>query len=398
MNPGKFINLDVPFKHGNDYVSFDDQATQILTKAKALIDAGSKGVAITYSANFHQTRTIEQVYFNGGWDTVIQGDNQAQTMISMVKLQHSTFAELQGKMRICPISTMQGSAQIGESWTQELHKGILIADLDRVERYLESGWDVLGWQNQITVNDPSHPYAVGGGIVKLDTAINDLIQGRLIRLHKKYSSSSAANLAAAPIKNTPSWPPTPQPKSVNINGQDYSLVAFYYPGHDTPWDKIYQGQVFTNFFPCQINLTINEISATFHTAEAAFQSTKWWDNDSNRQRFEKTTTGDEAYHLKKRLADPNFSYAGLGRDGAMQKVLADKFSDPNFKKLLLGTGDAYLLEHNAKKGIDRYWSDNHDGTGHNMLGKSLMELRKLFGGKGEPDGSYSVKDFTEQVL
>lgn len=50
-----------------------------------------------------------------------------------------------------------------------------------------------------------------------------------------------------------------------------------------------------------------------------------------------------------------------------------KFRDPTMKQLLLGTGDALLVEHTTN---DAYWADNGDGTGYNQLGVMLMCLRK----------------------
>ncbi len=192
--------------------------------------------------------------------------------------------------------------------------------------------------------------------------------------------------------------PTPNPKPVTIHGQPYHLVAFYYPGHDTAWDKIYQGQFLGNFYACHITVTINGITASFFTAEAAFQATKWWHDAIARKQFEDASDGDAALAAKKKQhTSPDLSYAGLGRDGAMKEILTQKFSDPLFQQALLLTGPAYLLEHNAAPNRDHYWSDNHDGTGANMLGKTLMEIRALYGGAAAPLGNYKVADFTAAV-
>ena len=43
-------------------------------------------------------------------------------------------------------------------------------------------------------------------------------------------------------KDTPMTTPlplAPKPKAITINGQPYTLVAFYYPGHDMPWDIVF---------------------------------------------------------------------------------------------------------------------------------------------------------------
>ena len=43
------------------------------------------------------------------------------------------------------------------------------------------------------------------------------------------------------------------------------------------------------------------------------------------------------------------------------------------QEILLGTGDALLVEHTNK---DNYWGDGGDGRGKNMLGRILMEVRE----------------------
>lgn len=189
----------------------------------------------------------------------------------------------------------------------------------------------------------------------------------------------------------------PKPSTAIINEQPYELIAYYYPGKNTSWDNHYQAPFLGNFWEAPLTLTINSIVANFHTAEAAFQATKWWNNDGIRNQFEGAQSGDEAFHIKKHLSTPpDYSYAGLGRDDAMKAVVEAKFKDATLKSGLLATGDAYLLEHNSHLGRDAYWSDNHDGTGQNMLGITLMNLRKTLGGKGN---TYQgpIKDMTENV-
>lgn len=62
------------------------------------------------------------------------------------------------------------------------------------------------------------------------------------------------------------------------------------------------------------------------------------------------------------------------KDDIMRKVVKAKFvQHPDLKEMLLGTGDAILIEHTEN---DRYWGDGGDGSGKNMLGKVLMEVRK----------------------
>jgi N-glycosidase YbiA len=61
------------------------------------------------------------------------------------------------------------------------------------------------------------------------------------------------------------------------------------------------------------------------------------------------------------------------KEGIMLKALKYKFTQyAGLKALLLGTGNAEIIEHSPK---DSYWADGGDGTGKNRLGKLLMLLR-----------------------
>lgn len=61
------------------------------------------------------------------------------------------------------------------------------------------------------------------------------------------------------------------------------------------------------------------------------------------------------------------------KDDVMREAVRAKFTQhEDCKGLLLNTGDAELIEHTTN---DNYWADNGDGTGKNMLGKILMEIR-----------------------
>lgn len=60
---------------------------------------------------------------------------------------------------------------------------------------------------------------------------------------------------------------------------------------------------------------------------------------------------------------------------AMEDVLLAKFSQYRYlKQLLLGTGDAKLIEDSP---IDSFWGVGADGRGRNELGKALMKIRDV---------------------
>jgi ribA/ribD-fused uncharacterized protein len=89
-----------------------------------------------------------------------------------------------------------------------------------------------------------------------------------------------------------------------------------------------------------------------------------------------------------RLADSPMEVAKMGRDrnrplrkdwetvkdDIMREALRAKFTQhEDLKKILLETGNAHLVEHTKN---DSYWADGGDGSGKNMLGILLMELRE----------------------
>lgn len=62
------------------------------------------------------------------------------------------------------------------------------------------------------------------------------------------------------------------------------------------------------------------------------------------------------------------------KDNVMREALYAKFTQhADLKQRLLNTGTATLVEHTIN---DNYWADGGDGTGKNMLGILLMELRE----------------------
>ena len=61
------------------------------------------------------------------------------------------------------------------------------------------------------------------------------------------------------------------------------------------------------------------------------------------------------------------------KDDVMRRAVRAKFEQhPDIRAVLLGTGDEELVE-NAPN--DYYWGCGADGTGKNMLGRVLMEVR-----------------------
>jgi ribA/ribD-fused uncharacterized protein len=62
------------------------------------------------------------------------------------------------------------------------------------------------------------------------------------------------------------------------------------------------------------------------------------------------------------------------RVGVMRRAVEAKFRQhDDLRFLLLETGDAKLVEHTEN---DDFWGDGGDGSGENMLGRILMEVRE----------------------
>lgn len=62
------------------------------------------------------------------------------------------------------------------------------------------------------------------------------------------------------------------------------------------------------------------------------------------------------------------------RDEIMRDVVYAKFTQhEDLKELLLNTEHEHIIEDSP---VDFYWGCGHDGTGKNMLGRVLMEVRE----------------------
>ncbi len=62
------------------------------------------------------------------------------------------------------------------------------------------------------------------------------------------------------------------------------------------------------------------------------------------------------------------------KDDIMREAVLAKFEQhADLRDLLISTGDAELIEHTKN---DAYWGDGGDGSGKNLLGRILMEVRQ----------------------
>jgi ribA/ribD-fused uncharacterized protein len=119
------------------------------------------------------------------------------------------------------------------------------------------------------------------------------------------------------------------------------------------------------------------------TTEHYFQAQKFAGTEHEGE-VRKCKTAREAANLgRSRKLPLRRDWEGV-KDAVMREALRAKFTQhEELKEVLLGTGDAKLVEHTAN---DSYWGDGGDGSGKNRLGQLLMQLRaelRAASGSGE---------------
>jgi ribA/ribD-fused uncharacterized protein len=103
--------------------------------------------------------------------------------------------------------------------------------------------------------------------------------------------------------------------------------------------------------------------------------------------FQAQKFADAAYRKKIRVTASPMIAARLGRSrkqplrrdweavkvGIMRAAVLAKFTQHDeLRALLLSTGERKIVEHTER---DSYWGDGGDGSGQNMLGRILMQVR-----------------------
>lgn len=111
----------------------------------------------------------------------------------------------------------------------------------------------------------------------------------------------------------------------------------------------------------------------YRTSEHYFQAMKFTDHERQLD-IERLDTPMKAAN-EGRKKHPSFRRDWDDvKDEIMYQVVKAKFTQhKDIKEVLLSTGNREIIEHTNK---DSYWADGGDGTGKNMLGKTLMRVRK----------------------
>jgi ribA/ribD-fused uncharacterized protein len=125
---------------------------------------------------------------------------------------------------------------------------------------------------------------------------------------------------------------------------------------------------FSNFAPYPISLD----GKRWPTSEHYFQAQKFLDPKAREQVRRSSTPGQAANLGRSRKTPLRRDWESVKVD-VMRKAVGAKFEQhPELAALLLTTGDSRIIEHTEN---DSFWGDGGDGSGTNMLGRILMEVR-----------------------
>lgn len=121
----------------------------------------------------------------------------------------------------------------------------------------------------------------------------------------------------------------------------------------------------SNFYPCSV--VYNGI--IFTSVEHAYVAAKTIDNNIQLEIAKISSPGKVKRFGRDLKLRPDWDQVKVG---VMRELIRQKFQDPELKQMLVSTGDAELVEGN-------HWGDMFwgvcGGTGRNVLGNLLMEIR-----------------------
>jgi ribA/ribD-fused uncharacterized protein len=140
-----------------------------------------------------------------------------------------------------------------------------------------------------------------------------------------------------------------------------NIINFYHL--DEPFGQ------FSNFFRASIRLK----GKMWPTSEHYFQTQKFA-GTKQEEEVRKANSPSLAARLGRSRKLPLRREWESVKVAIMREAVLSKFTQhDDLRELLLGTGDAKLVEHTEN---DDYWGDGGDGSGKNMLGIILMEVRE----------------------
>lgn len=108
------------------------------------------------------------------------------------------------------------------------------------------------------------------------------------------------------------------------------------------------------------------------TSEHYFQAMKFYDFVTQ-EKIRNATSPREAAKIGRDRNNPLRADWESIKDDVMREAVLAKFKNhPDIQEILLSTGDEEIIEATTN---DYYWGCGTDGTGKNMLGIILMEIR-----------------------
>lgn len=126
---------------------------------------------------------------------------------------------------------------------------------------------------------------------------------------------------------------------------------------------------FSNFAPFPIQVDGKQ----WPTSEHYFQAQKFEDRE-HQEAIRKTKSPMIAARMGRDRKKPLRHDWESVKVEVMRRAVREKFTQhEDICRILLSTGDARIVEHTEK---DSYWGDGGDGSGKNMLGRILMEIRE----------------------
>ncbi len=126
---------------------------------------------------------------------------------------------------------------------------------------------------------------------------------------------------------------------------------------------------FSNFAPYPVRMD----GKLWPTSEHYFQAQKYLNADQQ-EKIRQAQAPASAAHMgrdQNALIRPDWEVIKVS---IMREVVRAKFEQhADLRQIILSTGEAIIIEHTKN---DAFWGDGGDGSGQNMLGKILMEVRK----------------------
>ena len=137
-------------------------------------------------------------------------------------------------------------------------------------------------------------------------------------------------------------------------------IMFYRVGDEYGW--------MSNFAPYPITID----GVLWPTSEHYFQAQKFPGTSHEKAVHELISPMEAAKHGRRRDIPLRPDWDTVKDDIMLTAVRAKFRQHEDIRTKLLETRDAVLVEHTAN---DSYWADGGDGSGKNMLGQILMQIR-----------------------